>query len=289
MATKTTSGENMKIGVMAPATPLDPAVAEQVKNLVAERYDPAQLEVVFHPQCFLAERHFAGPDDTRADAFVEMANSDEFDCLWFARGGYGGCRVTDKIFGKLGPEAGRKTYMGYSDMGFLLAGLYARDIGRPVHGPMPVDITREGGEGAVVRALDFLLSGADAGLESTAMSGTPSVAFNITVLSQLLGTDLEPDLTAHVIILEDVGEYLYRLDRFLFHITSNPSIRRAAGFKLGRCSDILENDRPFGLSMDEIMAHWCQASGVPFLGAADIGHDSANKIVPFGAFQVDTA
>ena len=56
-----------------------------------------------------------------------------------------------------------------------------------------------------------------------------------------------------------------------------------AGVRLGRISDIPENDRPFGQNEEEIAQYWCRRAGVKYLGRADIGHDGENKIVPFGA------
>ena len=84
-------------------------------------------------------------------------------------------------------------------------------------------------------------------------------------------------------MLEDVSEPLYRVDRMMFHLTGQASIRKVAGIRLGRVSDIVENDPDFGLTPEEIVRYWCQRSGIPYLGAADIGHDRDNKVVPFGA------
>ena len=83
-------------------------------------------------------------------------------------------------------------------------------------------------------------------------------------------------------MLEEVSEAMYRIDRSLFHITSNPGIRRVAGIKLGRCSDITANEPDFGMNEEEVARYWCGKSGIPWLGRADIGHDIDNKIVPFG-------
>jgi muramoyltetrapeptide carboxypeptidase len=85
-------------------------------------------------------------------------------------------------------------------------------------------------------------------------------------------------------MLEDVSEYMYRLDRALFHITSNADIRRAAGCKLGRCSDIPINEPDFGQTEEDVIKTWCDRSGIPYLGRADIGHDIDNKVVPFGCW-----
>jgi muramoyltetrapeptide carboxypeptidase len=66
-------------------------------------------------------------------------------------------------------------------------------------------------------------------LEPTVRGGKKSAAFNIMILSQVLGTPLQPDLGGHVLMLEEVGEAMYRIDRSLFHITSNAKIRRVSG------------------------------------------------------------
>lgn len=271
----------MRIGIVAPACPLDPAVAEGVRAL-AEKHHGQAVKLVIHPQCYLNEGHFAGPDAARADAFVEMANDPATDALWFARGGYGSNRIALDALDRLGPAACAKTYLGYSDMGFLLAGLAARGIGRPAHGPMVSDLKRAGGEAAVLRALDWLVTGNEAHVEPAARDHQ-AMAFNMTVLGTILGTPLEPDFSGSILMLEDVDEMHYRLDRTLFGITAHPAVQRCAGLMLGRCAPIPENDRPFGMDEEAIARHWCSTSGIAWLGRADIGHDAANKIVPFPA------
>lgn len=269
----------MRIGIVAPSGRFTQGAAEQVTALAAARGD---AELVFHPQCFLSHNHFAGTDAQRLAAFVEMAGDPGLDALWFARGGYGACRIAEDAVAALGPIAREKAYLGYSDGGYLLAALYRAGFPRVAHGPMPQDILRQGGEAAVGRALDWLVRRSPHALEPGLGPGGKHAAFNITVLGLLLGTPLEPDLTQHVLLLEDLAEHAYRVDRALFHISAQPAMRRIAGIRLGRVSDIPPNDPDFGATPEEIVRHWCTRSGIPFLGAADIGHDAANKVVPFG-------
>jgi muramoyltetrapeptide carboxypeptidase len=150
---------------------------------------------------------------------------------------------------------------------------------------MPGDINRAGGDAAVGRALAYLVERAPGALEAGVSADAKTAAFNITVLSQLLGTPLQPDLAGHVLLLEEISEYMYRIDRSLCHITSNPGIRKVAGIRLGRCNDIPPNDPDFGQSEEEVARHWCGISGIPYLGRADIGHDIDNKVVPFGRLR----
>ena len=275
----------MRIGVVAPASRLERAGADAVLQLAQALHPSRPPELHFSPQCFLSSGHFAGDDETRARAFLDVANDERFDALWFARGGYGSCRLAERLLPQLTEAARRKAYLGYSDAGFLLAGLYKAGFTRLAHGPMPADIMRPGGEAAVKRALSFLVDGAADTLEATVSPKKPTAAFNITVLSHLLGTPLEPDLTGHVVMLEEVAEAMYRIDRALFQITSNAAMRGIAGIMLGRCSAIPANQPDFQENEEEVARYWCGRSRIPYLGRADIGHDVDNKVVPFGRWS----
>ena len=275
--------EQHRIGVVAAGSPMYPEVPDRVRALAQSLYPDRTPEIVFHPQCFAAHAHFAGDDPTRARAFLDIANDESYDALWFGRGGYGSCRIVEEVMGGLAPAAQRKAYLGYSDTGVLLAALYRAGFEAVAHGPVAQDILRqEGGDAAAGRALAWMVERAPEALEPTVCRTRKTAAFNMTVLSQLLGTPLQPDLDGHVLMLEEVAEAMYRIDRSLFHITSNPAIRRVHGIMLGRCSRITPNEPDFGMNEEEVARYWCRRSGIPFLGRADIGHDVDNKIVPFG-------
>ena len=278
-------GDKIKIGVMAPGSRIDRTVAERVKDIAAGLDPDRSIDIHFHPQCFLTSGHFAGNDAARTEAFLDIANDGSFDALWFARGGYGSCRIAETSIAQLAAVARSKVYLGYSDAGSLLAGLHKAGFTGLAHGPMPSDILRAGGEAAVKRGLAYLIDRAPDALEASVSAETQTAAFNMAVLSQLLGTPLQPDLTDHVLMLEEVAEHMYKIDRFLFHITSNPGVRRVSGIMLGRCSGIPSNEPDFGQTEEETTRHWCEASGIPYLGRADIGHDIHNKVVPFGRLR----
>lgn len=276
---------SIRIGVVAPSNRIDQALAQRLKAFATDSFLDRAPEIVVHPQCFLSAGHFAGDDAARLEAFVAVANDPAYDALWFARGGYGACRIAEAAIGQLTEAARAKTYLGYSDAGVILAGLYKRGFANLAHGPMPVDLIRAGGEAAVRRALSWLIDRSPEALELGVMFDGRNAAFNIAILASIVGTPLEPDLDGHVLMLEEVGEYLYAIDRNLFRITSSANVRRVKGIKLGRVSDIRENDKPFGADEEEIVRYWCAKTNIPYLGRADIGHDVENKVVPFGALK----
>ena len=267
----------MRIAVVAPSCPLKPEAAERVQAIVVRRGD---CELVIHPQSFLSEGHFAGSDQARLAALREVMADPSIDAVWFARGGYGSKRIAEAALADLPDAARSKSYMGYSDAGFLLAGLYKAGVD-VAWGPMAQDVMRSGGEAAVARALDWLVRRDPAALEPGL--DPPAMAFNLTVLSNLLGTPLEPDLAGVDLLIEEVSEQLYRIDRTMFHLTASANVRGVARLRLGRVSDILANDPEFAVDEAAIVEDWCARSGIPYGGRADIGHDAQNRVVPFGS------
>ncbi|NNC47120.1 MAG: LD-carboxypeptidase [Sphingomonas sp.] len=270
-------GKASTIAVVAPGRALDASLVP----LVQARAEAAGAELIVHPQCFADDGHFAGSDAERLDALRRVMADERVDAVWFARGGYGAGRIAEAAMADL-PEAARgKAYMGYSDAGFLLAALHKVGCA-VVHGPMPQDAAREGGEEALDRALAWLMRRDEATLEPGLSPGLPAMAFNLTVLSHLVGTPMAPTLTGVDLLIEDVGEYLYATDRALLHVTGQEEVRGVARLRHGRFSDVPENDVPFGQGLDDMVKSWCELSGIRHGGSADIGHDAANKIVPFG-------
>ena len=267
----------MKFAVVAPSCTLKPEAAEAVAAIVAARGD---CELIIDPQCFLSDGHFAGSDAERLGALRELMADPTVDAVWFARGGYGSNRIAEAAVADLPDAARAKTYLGYSVDGFLLAAFDRAGL-KVAHGPMPQDVLRDGGETAIARALDWLVRRDTAALEPGLTAGRRAMAFNLTVLSSLLGTGLEPDFTGADLLIEDVAEHDYRIDRAMFHVTGSAAVRRCAAIRMGRMSDIPDNDPPFGSDAAAIVADWCERAGITLGEPADIGHDAANRVVPF--------
>ena len=269
----------MKIGVLASSSVANPDAIAPVSAFAAVAYPDVDLQ--FHPQVYERAGHFAGTDEVRAAAFLEFANDPGIDAIWFLRGGYGSNRLLTRIMPRLGPAAWHKTYLGYSDVGFLLGALYARRIGRPVHGPMASDIRRTNGDQTVARSLGWMAGRDRTGLEP-GLDARPAAAFNLSILTALIGTPWCPDLTDHVLIVEEVSEAMYAIDRMLFQVAHATQLKGIAGLRLGSLTDVQPNDPPWGEEPDAMMTRWCAEMGVPYLGRAEVGHTQTNCVVPFG-------
>jgi muramoyltetrapeptide carboxypeptidase len=146
---------------------------------------------------------------------------------------------------------------------------------------MVQDVMRNGGEAAINRALGWMIRGDESALEPGINRERRAMAFNLTVLSHLIGTAIEPDFADAELLIEDVAEHEYRIDRTMFHLTGSAAVRRVAGIRLGRISEIPDNDPAFGHDAESIVQNWCERAGIAFLGHAEIGHDAANRVVPF--------
>ena len=266
-----------KIAICAPATPITRDHAAACEELVAAEFP--QHSVTFHDQCFESHGHFAGDDLRRLTALLDCANDPEYDAVWFARGGYGSNRIAEAAVAQMNASAQSKTYIGFSDCGYLLAALYRAGIGQCAHGSMPVSARSETGREAVRRVLRWL-GGDNSGLEPSLDGTTPAVAFNLITLAMLAKTPIMPDLTGHVVMVEEVSEHLYSIDRMFFALSG--SLPRAAGIRLGEITAVPENYVEFGQSAEEIARYWCDRAGIPYLGRAEIGHTASNKVVPFG-------
>ena len=256
------------VAVIAPSCPIERGVADRVEAIVAGR-----LRLRWAEQCFASGGHYAGPDLMREDALVEALSDPEVAAIWCARGGAGAARIAAAALARTG-AAPAKTVLGYSDTGFLHAAMLRTGRAGAVWGPMVSDVARVGGDQAIERAVR-LLTDADLPEDHAA---TGAIAFNLSVLCATLGTPLEPPLGGRTLILEDVGEPLYRLDRLFGQLTTQPWFASVAGVRLGRFSDT-GNDRPFGRTVEEIAGEWIARAGVPLLMPADIGHDAGNKLV----------
>lgn len=265
------------IAICAPATPITREHQTALEELVAAEYPGHR--VTFHEQCFARAGHFAGDDLARLTALLECANDPAFDVVWFAKGGYGSNRIAEAATRQMNRAARAKTYVGFSDCGYLLAALYRDRIGQSVHGHMPVSARSEGGREGIRRVLNWL-QGDTSGVEPSLDGTRPAVAFNLITLAMLAGTPIMPDLTGHVVMVEEVSEHLYSIDRLFFHLAG--TLPRIAGLRLGTVTDIPENYVDFGQTEEEIAQYWCARAGIPYLGRALIGHTSANRVVPFG-------
>ena len=181
----------MRIAVVAPSCTLKREAADRVQAIVA---GTRRLRARHPPAMLSHRRPFRGAGRRRGWRRCARSMADPaIDAVWFARGGYGSNRIAEAALADL-PEAARgKLYMGYSDAGFLHAGLHKAGLERGVG----ADAAGCAARAAARRRSSARSTGWCAAIAAALEPGLdgPAMAFNLTVLSNLLGTPLEPDFT----------------------------------------------------------------------------------------------
>ena len=248
------------------------------------------IEVGVSANCGLRHHQFAGTDEERADALVAEWNEGEADILWCARGGYGSGRLLALVRGRL--EKRPKILIGYSDQTYLLAYFARNRLGMAVHGPMAIDVEYDKNG-----VLDGLFHAVKADDFSSSLRFSPAasrrvlregracgavIVGNLSILTRLLGTPEEPDWTGAILIVEDVDEYAYAIDRMFLHLRDAGVLERIAGLGLGDFTEIKDNEISFGATVDDMALNYLGRRDIPVVAGLPVGHGRENSPVIFG-------
>ncbi|MBR6012559.1 MAG: LD-carboxypeptidase [Selenomonadaceae bacterium] len=114
------------------------------------------------------------------------------------------------------------------------------------------------------------------------------VGGNLAVLTSLVGTPYELDGTGALLLLEDVDERPYRLDRMLYQLYQNGLLNRVNGILFGDFTDC-KNKKPGGLTFEEVLEHYAKLSGKPAVMGVPAGHEKNNMFLPMGVHAKMTA
>ena len=273
-----------RVAVVAPAGPLDRESLDAGLRILAERYD-----VAWDPGLLSRVRYLAGDDDRRRGELVAALADPRISGIVAARGGYGSMRILSRVWpsGNGGPSSPgpAKMLVGFSDITALHAALQAG--GRvSVHGPVVTQLATQ--PSTIVERFFAILeyrTGPPAPVGGTPILGGvaegPLLGGNLSILTRLLGTPWLPDLTGAVLLLEDVGERPYRIDRMWTHLRLAGVFERVRGVALGDFTDCEDPDGDFTLR--EVLWNLAGETGLPCVGGLPIGHGAVNVPVALGA------
>lgn len=274
------------VGIIAPARPSDSVLLARG----CQRLQAWGLNVVVAGNTSQAARYFAGDDTARADALHDLLRSPQVDVLLALRGGYGCARLLPLLDWKLIRRAA-KPLIGYSDitvlhLAWLRAGL---DLG--LAGPMLApDFARLPGADVAMRF--SLASLADAWHRHTRVrlppqtqlrtlkpgrASGPLVPVTLSVLTTLLGTPWMPDLRGHILLLEDIHEAAYKIDRYLTQLRQAGVLGAIAGLVWGNLSG--GEDAEY---LPEILTEFAALVPGPVICGLPFGHCWPMVTVPVG-------
>ncbi|NLD58361.1 MAG: LD-carboxypeptidase [Clostridiales bacterium] len=243
--------------------------------------------------CFRRYGYLSGTDEERAAGVNRMFRDDRVDAVFCLRGGYGATRMLDRVDFDL-IRQNPKPFLGYSDVTALHAAINGLSGLITLHGPMPAT-DFPGLEGFSRKSLERMLFDPAPLGEVGNPDGMPLSRLvpgkcegrlaggNLSLVAQLIGTPWQIDARGKILLLEDVGEYTYRLDGMLTQLRHAGLFRDCAGVVLGGFTDCRDEYEGFGATVEALVRDIVAPAGKPVLAGFSIGHVDKKITVPLGA------
>jgi len=271
-----------KIAITCPAKKLPNPMTDAIALL-----ESWGLEVVLGDTVNASYHQFAGDDELRAKDLQRFIDDDNIKAIIAARGGYGTIRIIDRVdFSNF--TRNPKWVVGFSDITVIHAHLYANYGAQSIHGQMPVNIPD-----ASARSLETLKKA----LFGEALSYTVApnqlnrlgeasgilIGGNLSLLIAILGSVSDMDYAGKILFIEDVGEYLYSLDRMMHTLKRAGKLAKLAGLVVGGFTEIKDNDIPFGQTVPQIIMSIVAEYNYPVCFDFPAGHIPDNNSLVLGS------
>ena len=239
--------------------------------------------------------YLAGPDAARARDLQAMLDDPDIRAIWFSRGGWGTARIVDRLSLRAWRRHAR-ILVGHSDATTLFARVQKESAGLCLHGPFVSELGDPSAFHAAslrrsLRGQPVVLPFKRSQIVQPGRARGRLVGGNLTVLAHTLGTRDGFDYRGSVLLLEDVGEETYRLDRLFQHLKRAGVFRQVAAVLLGgfdppATKRAFPSDRPFDALVSELFGELT----VPVIRGLPLGHVAGKWTVPLGGpATVDTA
>jgi len=269
-------------GVLAKAAPL---------RLAAKRLAKLGFDVQIDAAALARHQRFAGEDDERLEAIHRVARAQP-DVALATRGGYGLTRLLDRLDWKLLAQsaAAGTRWVGYSDLTALQMGMLAHTKSPSWWGPLACDdfggaeldeVTPECFTEAMTGALEAVGFRTEPGFDGLDTRGL-LWGGNLAMLCSLLGTPHWPRVKGGVLLLEDVAEHPYRVERMLLQLHQAGVLASQKAVVLGAFSDWRKSPLDRGYGFKAMVAHLRSVVDVPLLTGFPFGHVPTKVTVPFG-------
>ena len=273
--------QGSKVAIAAPARCVTTEEMEYAIHWLEEKgFIP-----VYDERLFAVHHIFAGDDDFRAAVFQEYLDNEDIDAIWIARGGYGSIRIIDKLdFTHFLQHP--KWIIGFSD-GTVLHGKLSR-LGVPsLHASMPFYFANKTPEAK--QSLFDALTGKPLQYEIPSnplnrlgMMEGEIVGGNLSVLYGMIGSDTFPELNGKILLIEEVDEYIYHIDRMMRALKRAGKLEHLKGLIVGGLTQIHDNTHPFGQTAEEVIAEAVSEYDYPVCFGFPAGHFDDNRTLFFG-------
>ena len=275
------------IGIIAPAGPVrnETDFSAGLKMLSDLGFKTRYRADILRHNDFLA-----GTDQERLAELHELWRDPEVKAILAVRGGYGCLRLLPELdFALIRQQP--KMLIGFSDLTVLLSAIQQKTGLITFHGPMLTTLAKSDRDSQEA-FLDLLTGRPRTEIKAKALEILKGgqakgrlLPGNLTSLVHLLGTPWEPDWRDTILVLEDIGEAPYRIDRLLTHLWAAGRLEQIAGLILGDFDQCGEREIIWQRVLD-LLAH----RSIPIWANFPCGHGSRNQILPLGAeAQLDSS
>jgi muramoyltetrapeptide carboxypeptidase len=270
-----------KIAITCPAKSLPGEITSAVRLL-----ESWGLEVILGDTVTASHHQFAGNDELRTKDFQRFLDDRSVKAIIAARGGYGTIRIIDKLdFTSFLHEP--KWIVGFSDITVLHSHIHATCNVQTIHGQMPLNVPD--GTKPSLESLRRALFGEP--LHYQYKPSTPGrngsatgklIGGNLTLLVMMSGSISEMSFRDKILFIEDVGEYLYSIDRMLWQLKRAGKLSELRGLIVGGFTDMKDNAVPFGESVQEMVMNHVKEYDYPVAFDFPAGHIPDNHALVFG-------
>jgi muramoyltetrapeptide carboxypeptidase len=265
------------IGIVAPGRKLD----EETVNASIPIIESWGFKVKLGKNIFSAKHsYFSGTDTERLNDLQTMLDDDSLKAIICARGGYGTTRILDQLDFSLFIKK-PKWICGFSDITALQLKLQTLDV-KSIHSTMPVLFSKPESI-ASVESLRKILLGGSISLEATNdkrnITGVAQgnlIGGNLSLIVDSLGTSTEIDTKNKILVIEEVDEYLYRIDRMMVQLKRAKKLHHLSGLVVGHLTEMKDTELPFGESAEEIILHHVHDYNYPVGFNFPVGHENPN-------------
>ena len=239
------------------------------------------MEVIISPNLHSnAHSYLAGSDSERISDFQQMIDNPDIKAIVCARGGYGTTRIIDALdFSSLYKNP--KWIVGFSDVTALHLKLFKVGI-KSVHGTMPIFFSNAENNSSIESLRRSLVGESEVitsspnPLNRFGKTTAPIMGGNLSLIVDSIGTSTDPDTNGKILVLEEIDEYKYKIDRMLIHLKRSGKLDNLAGLVVGYMTDIKDPEVPFGETIEEIVVSKTTRKNYPIAFNFPIGHENPN-------------
>jgi muramoyltetrapeptide carboxypeptidase len=269
------------VAITCPAKKLPHEITDAVRLL-----ESWGLNVLLGETVSASCNQFAGDDTLRTKDFQRFLDDKSVKAIFAARGGYGTIRIIDNIdFQDFASSP--KWIIGFSDITVLHSHIFAQYGVQSIHGQMPLTIPDGTKESLETLRKALFNEAVDYRYESSFVNKTGEasgvlIGGNLTLLVMMAGSVSEMDYSEKILFIEDVGEYLYSLDRMMWNLKRAGKLAELKGLIVGGFTELKDNDIPFGQTAAEIIQEHVKDYDFPVCYDFPAGHIENNHALIFG-------